>query len=43
MSQDNRRANNGGPRCPRCVVRAMIWVQSSWYCPACKFKQGCCG
>jgi hypothetical protein len=28
--------------CPRCGHMPMRWTQSSWQCPACRFKVGCC-
>ena len=27
--------------CPRCGA-AMNWIQSTWQCPRCRFKLGCC-
>lgn len=28
--------------CPRCGHESMRWTQSSYQCPACRFKVGCC-
>ncbi|HEX2044333.1 MAG TPA: hypothetical protein VHF23_01760 [Gaiellaceae bacterium] len=30
------------PACPRCGAE-MTWTKASWHCPACRYKEGCCG
>jgi rubrerythrin len=32
----------GTPWCIRCGTK-LDWRHSSWQCPKCKYKEGCCG